>query len=699
MKKLFFLCALMMATLSHTKAENPLLNSFDTPYSTAPFSKIVPAHFEEAILQGMAKGKEEIKAIAENPEAPTFNNTIVALERAGEDLNRALNIFFPLNSSLSTPEMMEITMRITPALSEYETSITLNEKLWNRVKKVYENRDRLNLDTEDAKLLENTYDSFALSGANLQGEARETYRKLSAELSNLTTQFGQNVLKELNTYKIWLGDDEIAGIPESTVKEALEAAKNEVAPEGKAYLFTLDAPVYSQVIKYADRRDVREKMYRLYQGRNMKGEYSNLEIIGKIAETRRQIANLLGSKTFAEHRLARSMAKNPENVMNLLNQLRDAYRPALDAELAGLTAFARETAGDDFTLMPWDYSYYSTKLKNAKYAYDEEAMRPYFPLDKVIAGVFGLATRLYGITFEERKDIDVYHPDVKAYEVKDSTGNYVGVLYTDFFPRSTKSSGAWMTEFKPQFVDADGKNSRPHITIVMNFSKPAADKPALLTPGEVTTFLHEFGHALHGLLTDCRYSSLSGTNVYRDFVELPSQFNENFFTQKDFLDTFARHYQTGEPIPAEEVDKLIRAQQYGAAYACMRQLMFGMIDMGWHNISEPLAEDPVTTERNAYSSVAIFPVVEGTLVSPQFSHIFSGGYAAGYYSYKWAEVLDADAFALFLEKGIFNREAADSFLNNILKKGGTEAPDVLYRRFRGQEPTIDALLRRDGIKK
>lgn len=697
MKKILFLLTLLMATMTH--AENPLLKPFDTPYSTTPFSKIVPAHFEEAILKGIAKANEEINTIANNSEEPTFQNTIVALENAGEDLNRALNVAFPLMSALSTPEMMEITTRVMPAISEYGTSITLNENLWKRVKNVYDKRASLKLDTEDEKLLETTYNSFALSGANLQGDDREKYRKLSSELSDLTTKFGQNVLKELNTYKIWLDEEEVAGIPQDTKNEALEAAKNEVAPEGKAYLFTLDAPVYSQVMKYATRPDIREKFYRLYTGRNMKGDYSNMEVLTRIAEVRRQIANLLGSKTYAEHSLRKTMAKNPENVMNLLNQLRDAYRPALDAELSELNAFASEYEGKEVTVQPWDYSYYSNKLKNKKYAYNEEDMRPYFPLDNVIDGVFGLATKLYGITFKENKDIDVYHPDVKAYEVSDSTGKYVGILYTDFFPRSTKRSGAWMTDFKPQFIDKDGKDSRPHISIVMNFTKPTADKPALLTPYEVETFLHEFGHSLHGLLTECRYSSLSGTNVYRDFVELPSQFNENYLTQKEFLDTFAKHYLTGESIPAEEVDKLIRAQQYGAAYACMRQLMYGMIDMGWHNNAEALTENPVETERKAYSSVAIFPPVDGTMVSPQFSHIFSGGYAAGYYSYKWAEVLDADAFDYFLEKGIFSREAANSFLNNILKRGGTENPDVLYRRFRGQDPTIDALLRRDGIKK
>lgn len=701
MKKptILFLLTLLMTNIIQVKAANPLLQQFNTPYGTAPFDKIEPAHFEEAILLGIGKANEEINSIATNPAQPTFDNTIVALERAGSDLTRALNIFFPLTSALSSPEIMEITTRIMPQLSDYETSVILNEDLWKRVKAVYDSREKLNLDTEDAKLLENTYNSFAHSGANLVGDDRQKYQQLQSELSALTTSFGQNVLKELNTYKIWMDDAEVDGLPQDNISSALEAAKGEVAPEGKKYLLTLDAPVYSAFMKYANRRDMRQKMYMLYSSRNTKGEFSNLGNMTRIAEIRRQIANLLGSPTFAAHNLRRSMARTPENVMGLLNQLRDAYRPALEAEMAELNSFASELEGHPFEIQPWDYSYYSNKLKNSKYAYDEEQLRPYFQLENVIDGVFGLATKLYGIHFRQDTTIAVYHPDVKAFQVTDSLGNYVGIIYTDFFPRDTKRSGAWMTEFASQYIGKDGKDNRPHVSIVMNFTKPTADKPSLLTPYEVETFLHEFGHALHGLLTQCKYASLSGTNVYRDFVELPSQFNENYLTEKEFLDSFARHYQTGEKIPQEQIDKLIKAQQYGAAYACMRQLMFGFIDMGWHNRPDSISGDPFSTEYDSYSSVAIFPAAEGTLVSPQFTHIFSGGYAAGYYSYKWAEVLDADAFAHFKENGIFDRQTANSFLNNILKKGGTENPAVLYRRFRGQEPTIDALLIRDGIKK
>ena len=502
-------------------------------------------------------------------------------------------------------------------------------------------------------LLQKTYDSFALSGANLEGEDREKFRKLSAELSALTTAFGQNVLKEMNTYEIYLTKDDLAGLPESSVSAAAEAA--EAKGRKGEFLFTLDQPVYSAFMKYSARPDLREKMYRLYNGRNTSGEFSNLDNIKRISELRLEIAKLLGSKSYADHSLKRTMAENPAAVYELLGKLRDAYRPALDAEMAELTEFATKIEGKPVKIMPWDYSYYSNKLKAEKYAFDEEALRPYFQLDNVVKGVFGLATKLYGITFTPNDKIEVYHPDVKAYDVNDADGRYIGVLYTDFFPRSSKRPGAWMTNFKEQFVTDEGANSRPHVTIVMNFTKPTAEKPSLLTPYEVETFLHEFGHSLHGLLADSKYASLSGTNVYRDFVELPSQFNENYLTEREFLDSFARHYQTGEAIPNELVDRLIRSQQYGAAYACMRQLGFGYLDMAWHTITEPVA-DPVAFESNAIETVRVFDDVPGTMISPQFSHIFSGGYAAGYYSYKWAEVLDADAFALFKEKASSTRK-------------------------------------------
>lgn len=680
---------------AEVSAQNPFDNNFAGVHGTAPFSKIANPQYEPAIDRGIALAQKEIEAITSNSQAPTFENTIVALERSGADLNRVLNIFFPLLSADADDEMMKISMRVTPKLSDYSTSITLNNDLWKRVKAVYENRDALNLNPEDAMLLQKTYDSFALSGADLEGADREKYKKLSAELSELTTKFGQNVLKELNTYEIWLTSDDLAGLPKGVVDEAAQMA--EAKGRKGEFLFTLAQPTYMAFMKYSERPDLREKFYRLYTGRNITGEYSNLENMKRIAQVRLEIARLLGAKSHADHSLRRTMAENPANVYKLLDQLRDAYKPALQRELAELTDFASKFEGKPMEIKPWDYSYYSNKLKNERYSYDEEQLRPYFELDNVIDGVFGLATKLYGIKFTRNNDIEVYHPDVKAFDVTDDKGDFIGVIYTDFFPRATKRPGAWMTGFRDQSVNAEGVDERPQVSIVMNFTKPTAETPSLLTPYEVETFLHEFGHALHGLLTKCNYASLSGTAVYRDFVELPSQFNENYLTEKEFLDSFARHYKTGEKLPQELVDKIVKSSQFGAGYACMRQLGFGYLDMAWHTITEPVS-DPVEFERKAMESVQIFPLVEGTMTAPTFSHIFSGGYAAGYYSYKWAEVLDADAFAHFKENGIFDRATADSFRHNVLERGGTSHPADLYRAFRGKDATIDALLIRDGIR-
>ncbi len=694
-KTLSIILLLFLINTVTMQAENPLFKPFETEHGTAPFNELADSMWMPAIDRGLELAQQEINAITRQRSRPDFDNTIVALDRAGEDLNRVLNIFYPLLSANASDAMMEMAVEVSQKLSDYSTSITLNEALWQRVKQVYDDRKLFNLTPEQEMLLQKTYDSFALSGANLQGEDREKYRKLSAELSALTTAFGQNVLKELNTYEVYLTADDLAGLPESSIAAAAEAA--EAKGRKGEYLFTLDQPTYMAFMKYSARPDLREKMYKLYSSRNTKGQYSNIENMKRISEIRLEIARLLGSNTYADHSLQRTMAETPANVYKLLDQLREAYRPALDAELTELTEFASKLEGHPVKLQPWDYSYYSNKLKAEQYSFDEEALRPYFELDKVVDGVFGLATKLYGVTFVENPKIQVYHPDVKAYDVVAADGKYIGVLYTDFFPRATKRPGAWMTGFKDQYVDENGNDSRPHVSIVMNFTKPSAGKPSLLTPYEVETFLHEFGHSLHGLLTKAHYASLSGTAVYRDFVELPSQFNENYLTQKEFLDGFARHYQTGEPIPAELVERLVKSSQYGAAYSCMRQLNFGYLDMAWHTITEPV-KDADAFERKALETVLIFDAPEGTMISPQFSHIFSGGYAAGYYSYKWAEVLDADAFAFFAEKGIFNKEAADAFRTNILEKGGTVNPAELYRRFRGKDATIDALLVRDGIK-
>ncbi|MDE6090252.1 MAG: M3 family metallopeptidase [Duncaniella sp.] len=677
------------------QAQNPFFQEFTSaPHGAAPFDKISFADYEPAIDRGIRLGLEAVDAIVNNPDAPTFDNTIVALENADADLNRVLLVFDPLLSAMSDDAMMDLSMKITPRLSDYSTSVSLNKGLWERVKHVYDHRADYNLAKEDSMLLKRTYDSFVRNGALLEGEDRETYSRLSSRLSELTTRFGQNVLKEMNTYEIWLTADDLAGLPESSVEAASLAAK-EKGRDGE-YLFTLDQPVYMAFMKYSDRRDLREKMYRLYTGRNVKGEYNNLPVMKEIAETRMKIANLLGYPTYAHYVLEKTMAKKPENVYGLLNSLRDAYIPAQKAEFAELTDYASKLEGKKMEIQPWDYSYYSNKLKNAKYAYDEEKLRPYFELNNVIDGVFGLATRLYGVTFKKNPDIPVYHPDVTTFDVIDRDGSFLGVIYTDFFPRSSKRPGAWMTEFKSEEIKPDGTVVRPHVTIVMNFTKPTGSKPSLLTPYEVETFLHEFGHALHGLFASTKYASLSGTNVLRDFVELPSQFNENYLTEKEFLDGFARHYQTGEAIPEDLVKQIVSSSQFGAAYACLRQLNFGLIDMAWHSITSPV-DDPAKFEQEAGASVAMFDPIEGSVTGSTFSHIFSGGYAAGYYSYKWAEVLDADAFAHFKENGIFDSETADSFRRNILMRGGTEDPDVLYRRFRGKDASIDALLERDGI--
>lgn len=688
-----------MMTQAQTSPQQPgavFASEFATEHNTPPFSLIGNADYEPAISAGIEKARKELAAIASNPEAPSFDNTIVALDRAGRDLDRVLNVFFNLLSADTDDEMMEISLRVTPLLADYSSSIVLDQGLWKRVKTVYDSRSSLSLTPEQKTLLQKTYDSFALSGADLQGADRETFRRLSSELSELTTRFGQNVLKELNTYEIWLSKEDLAGLPEGIVAEAAELAQ----AKGRAgeYLFTLAQPTYMAFMKYSERPDLREKFYRLYTGRNTKGEYSNIEVMKRIAAVRLEIANLLGSPNSAVQTLKTTMAGTPEKVYELLDQLRDAYRPALDREMTELRDFASELEGKPIDINAWDYSYYSNKLRQARYAYDEEELRPYFELDNTINGVFGLATRLYGLQFTPNTAIEPYHPDVKAFDVNDADGKFIGVIYTDFFPRESKRPGAWMTEFRPQRIAPDGTDERPQVSIVMNFTKPTADKPSLLTPYEVETFLHEFGHALHGLLSQCTYSSLSGTSVYRDFVELPSQFNENYLTEKDYLNTFARHYQTGEPIPSEMIDKIVKSSQFGAAYACMRQLSFGYTDMAWHTITDSAAvADPVAFERAAQEQVRIFPDVDGSMTSPQFSHIFAGGYASGYYSYKWAEVLDADAFAKFKENGIFDRATADSFRHNVLERGGTEDPAELYRRFRGQDPTIDALLRRDGI--
>ena len=678
-------------------AENPFFGKFKTPFETPPFDKIRTEHYEPAFDEGILRMEREVKAIAENPQPATFSNTIVALERAGKLLSTVSSVFFNVLSAEANDEMMEISQRISPKLSECSNNIYLNEQLFARVKAVYDQRAQLNLSTEDAKLLDNTYESFKEQGATLNAADKETFRQLSMEMSQLTLQFDQNALKDKNRYELLITDEQdLAGLPES----AREAAAIRAKEKGKSgWLFNLSAPSYVPFMRYVDNRALRELVYRAYMSIGNKGdEFDNKEIIRKIVNDRLQIARLMGHKNYAEYALEHTMAKTPARVYQLLNQLLDAYKPVAINEYKEVQGFAIGREQKDIQVMPWDWSYYSEKLRDIRFQINDEMTRPYFELENVKKAVFGLATQLYGITFKQNKKIPVYHPEVVPYEVYDADGRFLSILYTDFFPRDGKQSGAWMNNIKPQCRDEKGKDSRPQVIIVMNFTRPTDTKPSLLTFDEVETFLHEFGHSIHGMLADGTYSSLSGTSVYRDFVELPSQIMENWLTEKEFLDQVAIHYQTGEKIPAEMVQKLIDASNFNAGYACCRQLSFGMLDMAWHTLEQPFTGDVAAFEKQAWAKTVIVPEVEGALMGTQFGHIFSGGYAAGYYSYKWAEVLDADAFSLFKQKGIFNKEVARSFRDNILSKGGTEDPAELYKRFRGQEPTIDALLKRNGIK-
>lgn len=685
-----------------TNDNNPFFLPFDTPHGTVPFDRIRPEHYEPAVREGIRRQLAEIDAITGNPEAPTFANTIEAYERSGRLLDTVSTVFSNLHSAETNDEMERLAQILMPLLSDHSNNITLNEKLFARIRYVYEHTDKARLNTEQQTLLEEVYQSFVRHGANLQGEARDRYRALCQELSLLTLQFSEHCLKETNDYQLVLTDPaQLAGLPDTAVEAAAETAHEKGLPTGQ-WVFTLHAPSYVPFLQYADNRDLRRQLYLAYNTKCTHPDNGccNLDIVKQIVNDHLELARLMGYSNYAEYVLKRRMAQDCTHVYRLLDQLLEAYTPTAHREVAEVQALARETEGADFVLMPWDWSYYSQKLKDRKYSLDDELLRPYFELSRVKEGVFGLATRLYGITFRRNPDIPVYHPDVDAYEVYDKDGSFLAVLYADFHPRAGKRSGAWMTSYKGQWTDpATGEDSRPHVSIVMNFSKPTQGKPALLTFSEVETFLHEFGHSLHGMMARTTYESLSGTNVYWDFVELPSQFMENFATQKEFLHTFARHYQTGELIPDELVERIKASANFNAAYACLRQVSFGLLDMAWYTRTQPFEGDVKAYEKQAWARAQILPDVPDACMSVQFSHIFAGGYSAGYYSYKWAEVLDADAFALFKEKGIFNPEVAASFRNNILSRGGTEHPMTLYRRFRGQEPTIDALLIRNGIKK
>lgn len=669
---------------------------FDTPHGLVPFNRITNDMYEPAIDEGIARAQAEIDAIANNPEPPTFENTIVALERSGEMLNRVLGVFYPMLSADADDQLMEISERVTPRLTEHSNSITLNRSLWQRIKAVYATFDREAHDQEDWMLLDKTYRAFLRSGASLEGANRERYRTLSKRLSECTLKFGQNHLRATNAFEMWLTAADLDGLPESAVDAAAHAA-SEKGRQGE-YLVTLHAPSYQAFMKYSSRRDLREQLYMAYNTQCTSGEYSNMELCREIANTRLELARLMGSATFADYRLQNSMAQTPQAVYDMLEQLREAYQPTMQHELEQLSQFASEVEGKPLDLKPWDYSFYANKERDRLFQVNDEMTRPYFPLNQVIEGVLGLATRLYGLQFTPNPEAPVFRPEVKVYDVTDVHGQWMGALYTDFFPRSTKQSGAWMTAFREQYVDSHGQDVRPLVTLTMNFTRPTDTKPSLLTFSEVRTFLHEFGHGLHCLLSRCRYESTSGTNVYRDFVELPSQFHENFLTEREFLDSFARHYQSGEPIPQQLIDRLIASSQYGAGYACLRQLSFGLLDMAWHTLSEPYEGNIFALEREAMGPVQAFKPIDGCLMSPQFGHLFSGGYAAGYYGYKWAEILDADAFSKFQEDGIFNPETARQWHDCVMSRGSSDMPMALYERFRGRPPRIDALLHRDGIR-
>lgn len=682
-----------------TETQNPFFENIHTPHGTVPFDRIAVEHYAPAIRRGIECQNEEIDAIVNNLEPANFHNTILALEKSGQLLHRVEVVFDNLLSAETNDAMQELAKELMPLLSEHANNITLNERLFERVKTAYEHRNNEPLTAEQRKLTEDTYEGFVRSGANLQGADKEKYRELSRQLSLLTLQFSENNLKETNDYQLVLTDEaQLKGLPQSAIDAAAETAREK---QQEGWVFTLHAPSYVPFLTYAADRDLRKEIYMAYNTKcTHANACNNLDIVKQLVNTRLALAQLLGYKDYATYKLERRMAQNSANVYHLLDQLLEAYKPTAQKEYAEVQALAREEQGADFTLMPWDWGYYSQKLKDRKFNLNDEMLRPYFELENVKKGVFGLATRLYGITFQKNPDIPVYHKDVEAFDVFDKDGSFLAVLYTDFHPREGKRSGAWMTSYKEQWIDEKtGENSRPHVSLVMNFTKPTQDKPALLTFGEVETFLHEFGHSLHGMFANTTYASLSGTNVYWDFVELPSQFMENFAVEKEFLHTFARHYQTGELIPDELVQRIVNSRNFNAAYACLRQVSFGLLDMAWYTRTTPFEGDVMAYEKQAWARAQILPSVEGTCMSTQFSHIFAGGYSAGYYSYKWAEVLDADAFSLFKKQGIFDQKTAFSFRENILSRGGTEHPMTLYKRFRRQEPTIDALLIRNGIKK
>ena len=679
---------------------NPFFEPYGTPHDTVPFDRITTADFEEAFMEGIRRDNEQIERTINNPAKPTFDNTIIDEDDDREGyydlLERVSTVFFNLMSAETNDEIDALAQKMQPILTQHANDVRLNKRLFERIRYVHLHHRKLT--PEEKMLLDNCYDGFVRSGALLSDEEKERLRALTEEASMLSLQFSQNLLKENKAFTLHIEDEkDLDGLPD-TAREAAHLAAKEKDLDG--WLFTLDMPSYSPFMTYSTKRELRQKMY---MARNTvcthDNDQNNIEICKRIVNLRREIANMLGYKTYADYVLKHRMASKVKNVYRLLDDLIDAYKPVAVKEREELRKMAERDGAKK--MEPWDQGFYAHRLQMKKYNLDQEMLRPYFELSRVIDGVFGLANRLYGITFKENKDIPVYHPDVKAYEVFDRDGSFLAVFYADFHLRQGKQGGAWMTEYQGQHIDKKGRNVRPHVSVVMNLTKPTEEKPALLTLGEVETFLHEFGHSLHGMFANTRFESLSGTNVWWDFVELPSQFMENYAVEKDFLSTFAFHYQTGEPLPDALIRRIRRSRNFMVATACLRQVSFGLLDMAYYTQRKPFTQDIISFEKKAWAKALINPRKQksDTCMTVQFSHIMAGGYAAGYYSYKWAEVLDADAFSVFKRKGIFNQETAQSFRDNILSKGGTEHPMQLYKRFRGSEPNINALLKRNGIKR
>ena len=695
-KKLIF-AGVMLAVISSCKMENPFLTESKAPFGAPEFDKIKTEHYMPAFEAAIAEAMAEIDAITSNVEEPTFENTIEAMEFSGQTLNKVAGVFYNVMEAHTNDEMQAIAEKIAPKMTEYSMYVSLNAPLFERVKAVYEKKDSLGLDKDQMTLLENSYKGFVRGGANLPEDKKAEYGKLQEELSLATLQFGKNVLAATNAYTLHLTDStDLAGLPEFVKAMAAETAKEK---ELEGWAFTLQAPSYVPFMQYSTKRELREQMWKAYNTRAIGGENDNTEVVKKIAELRIKIANILGYETWADYVLEERMAKSRETVNNFIMQLLEPSLPFAKKDVADVLAYAKKNGFEGNEIMPWDFNFWSERYKEAEYSLNAEELKPYFRLENCIDAVFDLANRLYGLEFKELDNVPVYHEDVKVYEVTDAAnGKHMALFYADFFPRASKRGGAWMTGFRDQSI-RNGVEYRPFINIVCNFTKPTADTPSLITHDEFITFLHEFGHALHGILAEGRYPSLTGTGVARDFVELPSQILENWGYEPEYLQSFAKHYQTGEPIPAEMIEKIVRAKNYLAGYGQVRQLHFGYLDMNWHTLKELPEMSTVEFEQKTLAPYAVLPAVEGTAFSNSFSHIFSGGYSAGYYSYKWAEVLEADAFSKFKEDGIFNPETAKSFRDNILSKGGMEDEAVIYRNFRGHDPQPEALMKKLGLVK